>query len=203
MKNVFIWVAKLILAMLVIVVAVAMFVGAEYVVLFMIDNIGGYSYLDNYDTKKHIALWLLVFLVIQTVSKQMEDIKFSFKTKKSKLKNIKQYSNMNELEYLNNCKRTWNSGDANIEHCSYGLVTESAEIMDMLKKHKFYGRDFNMVNLKEEIGDLLYYVHILCDEIDYPIEQARKDNIIKLQKRYPEKFEDVIIRDVEKELSHI
>ena len=203
MKNIFIWVAKLILAMLVIVVAVAMFVGAEYVVLFMIDNIGGYSYLDNYDTKKHIALWLLVFLVIQTVSKQMEDIKFSFKTKKSKLKNIKQYSNMNELEYLNNCKRTWNSGDANIEHCSYGLVTESAEIMDMLKKHKFYGRDFNMVNLKEEIGDLLYYVHILCDEIDYPIEQARKDNIIKLQKRYPEKFEDVIIRDVEKELSHI
>lgn len=78
MKNVFIWVAKLILAMLVIVVAVAMFVGAEYAVLFVIDNIGGYSYLDNYDTKKHIALWLLVFLVIQTVSKQMDDIKFNY-----------------------------------------------------------------------------------------------------------------------------
>ena len=203
MKNVFMWVVKFILAVLVIIGVVAMFVGAEYVVLFIIDNIGGYSYLDNYDTKKHIALWLLVFLIVQTVSKQMEDIKFSFKTKKSKLKNIKQYSKMNEKEYLEKCKRTWNSGDANIEHCSYGLVTESAEIMDMLKKHKFYGRDFNMVNLKEEIGDLLYYVHILCDEIDYPIEQARKDNIIKLQKRYPEKFEDVIIRDVEKELSHI
>lgn len=78
MKNVFIWVAKLILAMLVIVVAVAMFVGAEYVVLFMIDNIGGYSYLDNYDTKKHIALWLLVFLIIQTVSRQMDNIKFNY-----------------------------------------------------------------------------------------------------------------------------
>ena len=73
----------------------------------------------------------------------------------------------------------------------------------MLKKHKFYGRDFNMVNLKEEIGDLLYYVHILCDEIDYPIEQARKDNIEKLAKRYPDKFEDVIIRDVNTELNHI
>ena len=78
MKNVFIWVAKLILAMLVIVVAVAMFVGAEYVVLFIIDNIGGYSYLDNYDTKKHIALWLLVFLIVQTISKQMDDIKFNY-----------------------------------------------------------------------------------------------------------------------------
>ena len=63
---------------------------------------------------------------------------------------------MNTIKYTEECKRTWNSGDANIEHCAYGLVTESAEIMDMLKKHKFYGRDFNMVNLKEELGDLLY-----------------------------------------------
>lgn len=78
MKNVFIWVAKLILAMLVIVIAVAMFVGAEYVVLFMIDNIGGYSYLDNYDTKKHIALWVLLFLVIQTISSIMDSIKINY-----------------------------------------------------------------------------------------------------------------------------
>lgn len=78
MKNVFMWAAKLILAILVVVVAVAMFVCAEYGVLFMIDNIGGYSYLHNYDTKKHIALWLLVFLVIQTVSKQMDNIKINY-----------------------------------------------------------------------------------------------------------------------------
>ena len=78
MKNVFIWVAKLILAVLVIVVAVAMFLGVEYGVLFIIDNIGGYSYLDNYDTKKHIALWLLVFLVLKTVSSIMNDIKINY-----------------------------------------------------------------------------------------------------------------------------
>lgn len=110
---------------------------------------------------------------------------------------------MNANEYTKNCLRTWNKGNENIEHCAYGLVTESAEIMDMLKKHKFYGRDFNMVNLKEEIGDLLYYIHVLCDEINYPIQQARKDNIEKLAKRYPNKFEDVITRDVNTELNHI
>ena len=110
---------------------------------------------------------------------------------------------MNTIKYTEECKRTWNSGDANIEHCAYGLVTESAEIMDMLKKHKFYGRDFNMVNLKEEIGDLLYYIHILCDEIGYTMEQCRADNIEKLAKRYPDKFKDVVIRDVKKELEHI
>lgn len=110
---------------------------------------------------------------------------------------------MEELEYLEKCLTTWSNRGDNIEHCAYGLVTESSEIMDMLKKHKFYGRDFNMVNLKEEIGDLLYYIHILCNEINYTMEEARKDNIEKLAKRYPDKFEDVIIRDVNTELNHI
>ena len=110
---------------------------------------------------------------------------------------------MNTEDYTKNCLRTWSNIGDNIEHCAYGLVTESGEILDMLKKHKFYGRDFNMVNLKEELGDLLYYIHILCDAINYPIEQARADNIEKLAKRYPDKFKDVIVRDVEKELEHI
>ena len=110
---------------------------------------------------------------------------------------------MNTEDYTKNCLKTWSNIGDNIEHCAYGLVTESSEIMDMLKKHKFYGRDFNMVNLKEELGDLLYYIHILCNEIDYSIEQCRKDNIEKLAKRYPDKFKDVVVRDVKKELEHI
>ena len=110
---------------------------------------------------------------------------------------------MNTEDYTKNCFKTWSNIGDNIEHCAYGLVTESAEIMDMLKKHKFYGRDFNMVNLKEEIGDLLYYIHILCEEVGYTMEEARADNIKKLAKRYPDKFKDVVIRDVKKELEHI
>lgn len=110
---------------------------------------------------------------------------------------------MNTEEYTKNCLKTWSNIGDNIEHCAYGLVTESGEIMDMFKKHKFYGRDFNMVNLKEELGDLLYYIHILCNEIDYTVEQCRKDNIEKLAKRYPIKFEDVLKRDVNTELNHI
>ena len=110
---------------------------------------------------------------------------------------------MNTEEYTKNCLKTWSNIGDNIEHCAYGLVTESAEIMDMLKKHKFYGRDFNMINLKEELGDLLYYIHILCAEVGYTLEEAMNDNIIKLSKRYPDKFEDVVIRDLDIELNHI
>ena len=35
------------------------------------------------------------------------------------------------------------------------------------------------------------------------MEEARSDNIEKLAKRYPDKFKDVIVRDVKKELEHI
>lgn len=35
------------------------------------------------------------------------------------------------------------------------------------------------------------------------MEDARRDNIEKLAKRYPNKFEDVIVRDTKAELSHL
>ena len=41
---------------------------------------------------------------------------------------------MNELQYLEKAKRTLSTKDDLLEHMAYGLVTESAEIMDMLKK---------------------------------------------------------------------
>lgn len=54
-------------------------------------------------------------------------------------------------------------------HASMGLVTESAEAIDQLKKYIFYGRAEDRTNTVEELGDLMWYFAIACDEI------ARKD----------------------------
>ena len=78
MKNVFIWVAKFILAVLTITGAVAFFIGVEYLILFLIDKIGNYNYLEKYNIDKHIALWVLLFLVIQTISSIMDSIKINY-----------------------------------------------------------------------------------------------------------------------------
>ena len=43
-------------------------------------------------------------------------------------------------------------------HAGMGLSTESAEILDSLKKHIFYGKPLDEVNLKEEMGDLFWYL---------------------------------------------
>ncbi len=43
-------------------------------------------------------------------------------------------------------------------HAGYGMITETAEIMDNYKKHIYYKKPLDMVNLVEELGDLLWYV---------------------------------------------
>lgn len=75
-------------------------------------------------------------------------------------------------------------------HASMGLVTEAAEFQDALKKALFYGKELDKTNLKEEVGDLLWYLAIAMDVLntDFDIEQDRV--IRKLKARYPSKFEN-------------
>jgi NTP pyrophosphatase (non-canonical NTP hydrolase) len=73
-------------------------------------------------------------------------------------------------------------------HASMGLVTEAGEFQDMLKKHVFYGKPLDEVNLKEEIGDVLWYCAIALEALGTDFESVMETNINKLKARYPEKF---------------
>lgn len=110
---------------------------------------------------------------------------------------------MTDRKYLEEARRTLSTQDNILEHMIIGLVTEAGELMDAYKKHKFYGRELDVKNIREEIGDVMWYLVQLCDEVDYSLDQAKTDNIIKLSIRYPEKFKDVKSRDVDIELGHI
>lgn len=46
----------------------------------------------------------------------------------------------------------------NLEHCWYGLVTEMGELVDALKRKRFYKKEIDLVNLVEEIGDVCWYL---------------------------------------------
>ena len=92
-------------------------------------------------------------------------------------------------------------------HAVAGIVTEAGELQDALKKHLFYGRPLDRTNLIEELGDLMWYVALLCDEIakqetPWPISEDQGQvttgadvladvlarNIAKLKARYAGKF---------------
>lgn len=83
-------------------------------------------------------------------------------------------------------------------HGSIGLSTEANEILTMLKAHLFYGRPLDILNIKEELGDCLWYIAILCNDLGISFEELQRMNIEKLRIRHPEKFDDKP-RDLKKE----
>jgi NTP pyrophosphatase (non-canonical NTP hydrolase) len=86
-------------------------------------------------------------------------------------------------------------------HAAIGMQTESAELSDALKKHIYYGKPLDKVNLIEELGDQFWYLAIMCDALGTTFEEVQQININKLKARYPDKFtqEKAEVRDLEKE----
>jgi NTP pyrophosphatase (non-canonical NTP hydrolase) len=76
----------------------------------------------------------------------------------------------------------------NLLHAAIGCATETGEIQDALKRHVFYGKELDEPNLVEELGDVLWYVALLCHTLNVDLEDAMKKNIEKLAERYPDKF---------------
>jgi NTP pyrophosphatase (non-canonical NTP hydrolase) len=77
------------------------------------------------------------------------------------------YNNYEELASTT-CKDL-GSEAANIMHMKMGIITEAAEVIDILKKKHAYGKEIDVPHLKEELGDLLWYAANYCKfvEIDF------------------------------------
>lgn len=78
---------------------------------------------------------------------------------------------------------------ARIVHAVFGLSTETGEMIDNVKRHVFYGAALDVANLKEEAGDLCWYLAILFDELGTNFDEVMATNIAKLRARYPAKFD--------------
>ena len=110
---------------------------------------------------------------------------------------------MNFKTYLVESERTLadKGKDTNVLHGTIGICTEAGEILDAIKKSMFYGKPIDKVNIKEEIGDVMWYIAILCREFNLEMEDVLQTNINKLKARYPDKFtsENALNRDLDKE----
>jgi len=78
--------------------------------------------------------------------------------------------------------------DVRVLHAAIGCVTESGELIDACKKSMFYGKELDVVNIKEEAGDILWYLAILFDALGTDFETEQKRVINKLKVRFPDKF---------------
>lgn len=112
---------------------------------------------------------------------------------------------MDIIEYQEASERTLidKGHDLNLLHAAMGIGTEAGELLDAFKRKIFYGKDLDVVNVKEEIGDLMWYVAILLRELDLDFHEILDLNIEKLKARFPDKFSEgkALNRDLERERS--
>lgn len=88
-----------------------------------------------------------------------------------------------------------------LNHAVYGLTTETGELTDVVKRYVQYGTPIDWTNVKEEIGDILWYCALACDAAGTTIEESMQKNYEKLSKRYGKEFteQSAINRNLEAE----
>lgn len=110
-----------------------------------------------------------------------------------KVKSFKQYVPL-AVRTLNDL----GSETKNSFHMKSGMATELGEILDPIKKHVAYGKELDVINIKEEVGDLLWYfacnLHLtteneeVLEKICEPIDKIFLNSFKKENKI--EKFKD-------------
>lgn len=73
-------------------------------------------------------------------------------------------------------------------HSVLGMSGEVGEATDSVKKSLMYGKDLDVQNLKEECGDILWYMSLMLDAVESSFEEVMQMNVDKLSKRYPQGF---------------
>ena len=72
----------------------------------------------------------------------------------------------------------------NLIHMCVGISGESGELLDAIKKHVIYQKPLDVENVKEELGDLLFYMSNLIQSVGLSFEEILQHNIDKLSVRY-------------------
>lgn len=108
---------------------------------------------------------------------------------------------MTESSDYHKIKNRLNPKQIRMLHSSIGLCTEAGELIDQLKKHIYYGRELDKANIKEELGDAMWYIFVMLDVFGWDLEEVLEVNYNKLYARYGGKFsEDAAInRDLDTE----
>lgn len=98
---------------------------------------------------------------------------------------------MDMNDYQNRAMRTAKNVDdeQKLVNGVLGLAGETGEVADYLKKVWFQGHDFDAETVKEEIGDVLWYIALICEALQCDMEDIAQMNLDKLWERYPDGFE--------------
>jgi NTP pyrophosphatase (non-canonical NTP hydrolase) len=69
-------------------------------------------------------------------------------------------------------------------HAALGICGEAGELADAIKRHVIYGKDLDLKNVIEELGDLRFYLQAVANLVKIPEHTILQENGNKLSERY-------------------
>lgn len=72
-----------------------------------------------------------------------------------------------------------------------GLTGEAGEVSDLVKKGIFHEKGIDREHLEKELGDVMWYIALICHTCCFDLDEIMQINIDKLKSRYPEGFDVV------------
>ena len=94
---------------------------------------------------------------------------------------------------IEDCRRIIDDKDdrdiGGIVNACLGLSGEVGEFNDMIKKWIFHEKPLDEDHAKKEIGDIVWYIALMCYSFGWDLDEILQMNIDKLKSRYPEGFD--------------
>ena len=91
-------------------------------------------------------------------------------------------------KYQKLCTRTAGpKTDEQILNWGLGVCGEAGDIAGCIKKSYFHKNDQSS-GVRENIGDTMWYLAMICNYYGWDLEEILFENIAKLKKRFPEGF---------------
>lgn len=97
---------------------------------------------------------------------------------------------LEDWSYLNTRRKIFPDTGAILNAC-LGLSGEVGEFNDLIKKAIFHEKPIDIQHAKKELGDVMWYVALMCTAFGWDLDEILQMNIDKLSKRYPEGFDVV------------
>lgn len=100
---------------------------------------------------------------------------------------------MNLKSYQKACTRTAKDYQKNkfrsLANWGLGVSGEAGDLAGCIKKVLFHKND-QTAGIRENIGDTMWYLAMICNTMNWDLEEILGENIAKLKKRYPKGFNE-------------
>ncbi len=96
--------------------------------------------------------------------------------------NLQQYQ-----EAVKKLAKEFENKDLEIATWGLGIAGEAGDVAGCIKKTITH-KDDQLPGIKENLGDTMWYIAMICNSFGWDLQEVLEENIAKLQKRHPQGF---------------